>query len=194
MASDYPTSIDNSPPALRDDVDVFYANGLQHIADMVIAVQGVLGTDLNNFMSSPGFGGSKKIGNLSQTMQALMRMETGSVSVTYNPTNLQTAQAEPITTIDFSTGRFTAPPFVLIQTIEAHQYTGSAGMGSGTPSANGLRESKIFPVRVTKESFGLSVSNKSALIAISSAIPIKCHWLAIEPPFGYADKEVNWTG
>ena len=39
MASDYPTSLDPALPTLRDDVDTFRANGLQHIADMAVAVQ-----------------------------------------------------------------------------------------------------------------------------------------------------------
>ena len=134
MTSDFPTDLDPSVPTLRDDVDGFRANGLQHIADMVTAVQTILGVDLGNLTSDPGYGNSSKMGNLSQAMQSLFRVETGLIDFTYDPASLAEASAAPAKEISFSFNRFRTAPFVLIQTIEAHQATGSAGMGAGSPS------------------------------------------------------------
>lgn len=191
MASDYPTSLDPAVPTLRDDVDCIRANAFQHIADMIIAVQGQMGTGLGDMTSSPGYGGSKKFGNLSQTLQTIFRVETGEIDFTYNPADLDEAQSEPAKTINFTFNRFREAPFVLIQTIECNQDT----VSSGTPSSNGYRESKIYPVNITESRFGIAISNKAAIIAAgTSGITIKAHWIAFAPPFGYAVSGDSTTG
>ena len=196
MPSDFPTDLDPSVPTLRDDVDGFRANGLQHIADMVIAVQTILGVDLGNLTSDPGYGNSSKMGNLSQAMQSLFRMDTGLIDFTYNPSSMAEATAEPAAEINLAFNRFRTPPFVMIQTIEAHQATGSAGMGAGSPSLAGLRESRIFPVNITKTRFGIALSQRCVGMAeaAGAGIPIKGYWLAIEPPFGIAEYQTTNTG
>ena len=194
MASDFPTSLDPALATLRDDVDTFRANGLQHIADMVIAVQTLLGTDLGDMTSDPGHGASKQYGNLSQAMQALFRFQTGLIDFNYNPANSAATTGEPATTVNFTANRFKTAPFVIIQTLECHQDSGNDGMGAGTPSANGRRESKIYPINITKDSFGIAMSEKSVLLALAGDIDVVAHWLAFEPPFGFADPEETGTG
>ena len=194
MASDFPTSLDPALATLRDDVDTFRANGLQHIADMTIAVQTLLGTDIGDLTTDPGHGASKQFGNLSQAMQALFRIQTGEIDITYDPANTAAVAGEPATTVNFTTNRFKNPPFVVIQTLECHQDSGNDGMGAGTPSANGRRESKIYPVNVTKDSFGIAISEKSVILALAGDIKIIAHWLAFEPPFGFADPNETGTG
>jgi len=193
MASNYPTSVDPEIPTLRDDVDGFRANALQHIADMVLGVQPLLGTGLGDTTSDPGEGGSKKFGNLSQAMQSLFRFETGVIDFTYNP-GLGEAESQPAKTINLAFGRFLTPPFVMIQTIECHQDTGSSGMGAGSPSASGYRESKIFPVNITNRSFGIAISSKAVTQATAGSQRIAAHWLAFEPPFGFAERDDSSTG
>jgi hypothetical protein len=190
VASDYPDALDPAFAALRDDVDTFRVNGLQHIADMAVAVQTILGAGLGDMTSDPGYGGAKKFGNLSQAMQALFRWETGTIDETYDPADLEEVNTSPIVTVNFDTVRFTQPPFVMVQTIEAHQDTGTAGMGAGSPSANGYRESRLFPVGITRFKFDLAASSKTINTALltSGGIPIKAYWLAIEPVFGFAEQ------
>ncbi len=192
MASDYPSSLDPATPTLRDDVDGVRANALQHIADMIVAAQTQLGVDLGNTTSDPGFGASKKFGNLSQALQTLFRFEAGEIDFTYDPANLNEAQSEPAKTVNFTFNRFREAPFVIIQTIECNQDI----VGSGTPSSNGYRESKIYPVNITSSRFGVAMSNKSALTAVTAAsgIAVKAYWLAFEPPFGYAVSGDSATG
>lgn len=192
MASDYPTSLDPALPTLRDDVDTFRANGLQHIADMAVAVQTLMGTGIGDTTSEPGLGGSKKFGNLSQAMQQLFRWESGVIDLTWDPSNIDEASLEPITTVNFEFLRFTQPPMVLIQTIEANQDT----VASGTPSSNGFRESKLFPVNIIRTRFGVAAGSKTANTAINTTggITIKGYWLAIEPPFGFAESDEDNIG
>lgn len=194
MTSNYPTSVDPEIPTLRDDVDGFRANALQHIADMVLGVQPLLGTGLGDTTSDPGEGGSKKFGNLSQAMQSLFRFETGVIDFTYAP-GLGEADAQPAKTINLAFGRFLTPPFVLIQTIECHQDSGPSGMGAGSPSANGYRESKIFPVNITNRSFGIAISSRAVgEVPSFGSTKIVAHWLAFEPPFGFAERDDSSTG
>ena len=188
MASDYPDSLDPTIPTLRDDVDGFRANGLQHIADMVLAMQGQLGVGLGDMTTDPGFGGSKKFGNLSQMFQSLFRFETGEINFRYSPADIEEINAEPATTVLFTFNRFRAAPFILIQTLECHQDAGADGVGTGSPSEAGYRESKIFPVNVTKSGFGIAISGRAAQQAITTGHLIIAHWLAIEPPFGWAER------
>jgi len=185
MASDYPTSLDPAVPTLRDDVDTFRANGLQHIADMVVAVQTIMGTGIGDTTSEPGSGGSKKFGNLSQAMQQLFRWASGVIDLTWDPSDIEEATLKPITTVYFNFDRFTQPPMVLMQTIEANQDI----VISGTPSSNGYRESKLFPVNISRTSFGVAASSKTSKAAFGTTggITIKGYWLAIEPPFGFAE-------
>lgn len=192
MASDYPTSLDPALPTLRDDVDTFRANGLQHIADMVVAVQTIMGAGIGDTTSDPGLGGSKKFGNLSQAMQQLFRWESGVIDLTWDPSSVEEASLEPITTVSFDFSRFTQPPMVLMQTIEANQDI----VASGTPSSNGFRESKLFPVNIGRTRFGVAAASKTANTAINTTggITIKGYWLAIEPPFGFAEADEDNIG
>lgn len=192
MASEYPDALDPAIPTLRDDVDTFRINGLQHIADMAVAAQTIMGTDIGDTTSQPGFGGSKKFGNLSQAMQQLFRWESGIIDTTWDPGTIELATLEPIITINFDFLRFTQPPMVLMQTIEANQDI----VGSGTPSSNGYRESKLFPVNISRIRFSVAAGSKCARTAIntSGGIPIKGFWLAIEPPFGFAEADEDDIG
>lgn len=192
MASDYPTSLDPAVPTLRDDVDTFRANGLQHIADMAVAVQTIMGAGIGDTTSEPGLGGSKKFGNLSQAMQQLFRWESGIIDLTWDPSNIEGATLEPITTVYFDFLRFTQPPMVLMQTIEANQDI----VVSGTPSSNGFRESKLFPVNISRTAFGVAASSKTSKTAFGTTggITIKGYWLAIEPPFGFAEADEDNIG
>ena len=192
MSSDYPSSLDPAVPTLRDDVDGIRANALQHIADIIVAAQTQLGVGLGDTTSDPGYGASKKFGNLSQALQTLFSFETGEIDLTYNPSTLDEAQSTSAGTVNFTFNRFREAPFVMIQTIECNQDT----VGSGTPSTNGHRESKIYPVNITNRKFEIAVSNKAAITAAGAAsgIAIKAHWLAFEPPFGYAVSGDSATG
>lgn len=190
MAADYPDSLDPAIPTLRDDVDTFRANGLQHIADMAIAAQGILGTGLADFRTQPGNGGALKYGNMAQAMLALFRFEVGEIGLTWNPSDMDDVTSEPIVTTNFTFNRFAQPPIVIVQTIEAVQEPGyTAGMGTGSASEDGYRESKLFAVNVTKSNFGLAASAACASSAItnSGGVEIKAYWLALEPPFGFSE-------
>ena len=189
-SSDYPDAIDPQIATLRDDVDTFRANGLQHIAEMAIAAQNVAGTGLADFRSQPGFGGAPKFGNLSQALLALFRFEVGEIDVTWNPSDMDDVTSAPIVTTNFTFNRFTQPPIVIVQTIEAPQASGyTSGMNTGSASWAGIRESKLFAVNVTKSTFGLAASAACANAAIQngSGVAIKAYWLALEPPFGFAE-------
>jgi len=192
MASNYPTAVDPEVPTLRDDIDTFRSNGLQHIADMAIAVQGQMGVDMG-LVSSLG-GAFTKFGNLAQVMIALGRFETATKSFTYDPDNVKEAMGQVAATVNFSFGRFTIPPMVICQTISAVQDPDTSG--PTTPSEQGFRESKIFPVNITKSSFGVAMSQRACSQASSagSGIAIKFHWLAFEPPFGWAEYGDSTTG
>jgi hypothetical protein len=81
---------------------------------------------------------------------------------------------------------------VLIQVIEANQDI----VGTGTPATNGYRESKLFPVNISRIRFSVAASSKCAktAIATSGGINIKGYWLAIEPPFGFAEADETDIG
>ena len=175
MASDFPTSIDPAPAELRDDFDEVRANALQHIGDMATAVQSVVGVGLPD-LSAMG-GGASQYGSLAQMMLKLSRVETGEIDITWTPDNMADAEANPITTVNLTVGRFTTAPFVMIQTISAQQWSPNTGR----------RESKLFPVNVGKLRFGVAASGATAGLAAGGSLAIKAHWIAIEPPFGVAE-------
>lgn len=179
MASDYPSNLDPALPSLRDDVDTFRENGMQHMADMVTSVQSIVGTEFRDLTNLGG--GSIKYGNLAQIFTALSRVATGEIDLTWSPSSMDEALGSPITTVSFPFGRFTRRPFMFIQTIDAEQVTGGGG--------SGWRMSKLFPSFVDRRRFALCGSPRLAANAVTSGLPIKAHWIAIEPPFGWANED-----
>jgi hypothetical protein len=181
--SDYPTNIDPELPTLRDDVDTLRENGMKHIADMIIATQTLVGagfTDLTSMNSPTGEGGATKYGNLSQMLLALSRVETGEYSATYD-TDGHEYLSNPVCTIDFTSSRFLVPPFIFIQTITGKQSTTA-----------GYRQAKFTAINVSKKRF--SVTTSKNLAGFSSGVggtPIKFHWLAIQPPFGFVNSDLT---
>mgnify|MGYP003672419553 CR=1 FL=1 len=182
--TDYPTNIDPALPTLRDDVDTLRENGMKHIADMIIATQTLVGTgftDLTSMNRPTGEGGATKFGNLSQMLLALSRIETGEHSATFESSNSGEYAGSPVCTIDFSDSRFTVPPFIFIQTIIGSQMTTA-----------GYRQAKFTAIAVTQKRFSVTTSQRLAGKSTGSGgTPIKFHWLAVQPPFGFVNSDLT---
>ena len=180
----YPSAIDPELPAIRDDFDTLRENGMKHIADMIIATQTIVGTDFTDMtgLNSPtGEGGATKFGNLSQMLVALSRFETGEYSATYSTDSATEYLSNPVAQIDFAQNRFLVPPMIFIQTITAPQ-----------SSVAGYRQAKFTAVNVSKTRFFVTSSTRLVSSSlVGSGVAIKFQWIAIQPPFGFANEDLT---
>ena len=152
-SSDYPTSIDPTAVELVDEVDWITADALAATANSVIAIQNTIGNDPADFTA----GGGPDYGTLGAFLHAFARIETGTATPTDTKGGFR---------VDFTVGRFTAPPVVILQEVQDSE-----------PGQYQKWEAK----RVTIEKFTLGSRHDTR----SGAAGASVQWIAIQPPFGF---------
>lgn len=165
MASEYPAKLDPQPPLLRSQVDTVTNEVVEHLLDMIKAVQTTLGTRPGDLSA---LAGGLDQGNVAQAIFQLSRVKMG----TYGPTSLTGSGQLKDLEISLDS-RFTIPPFIVLQT---HQ------------PRSGNEVVRFLPRNVTKESFQLALSPNWS-VSTTFPMTVEFDWLAIEPPFGVENIE-----
>ena len=151
-ASDYPAQIDPEPVVLEDDADHVPLDALIFALAMAKAIQGEIGNDAVRFT---GIGGID-FGTIQSFIFALCRVEVGTFTV---------ADVKGGFRVNFTTGRFTAKPFVRLQLVAGSE-----------PNAR----DHYFPKRVSIEGFTVGTGHLTRANAAGNTV----NWIAIQPLFG----------
>ncbi len=150
--SSYPSAIDPQPVTLVDDIDFVSADALAYAISAIAAIQAELGTSPVDFTA----GGALDYGTIGAFLVACSRIELGQTTTADSKTGFR---------VDFTTNRFTAPPFVFCQLVQA--------------SAPG-QYMHWHARRITRDGFTLASSHTTRSAAAGHTID----WIAIQPPFG----------
>ena len=160
MASEYPSDLDPQPPLLRSQFDTVTDEAVDHVLDMIKAVQTTLGTRPGDLSS---LAGGQNLGNVAQAIFQLSRVKMG----TYGPTSQSGSGALKDLVISLD-DRFTTKPFIILQT---HQ------------PRSGNEVVRFVPRNVTETSFQLALSPAWS-VATTFPMTVEFDWIALEPPFG----------
>jgi hypothetical protein len=153
--SDYPTAIDPAPVSLRGGKDALPANALEFAINQIGGIQGAIGNDPTLFTSL----GAIHFGTIAAFLLACFRLEGG--------TEVITGSGKDEFPVAFTSGRFSAPPVVLL----CRQ--------SGTSTEPG--EYKHYSAKsVTADGFKIGTSDTVP----STITSVTLQWLAIQGPFG----------
>jgi len=152
-SSDYPTAVDPTPETLVDEVDWLTADALTATINSIVAVETALGTDPADFTA----GGGPDYGSVGAFLHAFARVEVGEETTTDAAGGFR---------VDFTSGRFTAPPFVFCQVV----------LDSEPGPYN-----RFFAKRITKDGFTLGSRHDTRTNASGKVV----QWIAVQPPFGF---------
>ena len=101
-SSDYPAAIDPQPATLEDERDFVPSNALDYAVAQLQAIEGELGASPVDFTSIGGV----DYGTIASFLLACSRIEMGTHTTADTRTGMR---------VSFTSGRFTAPPFVMLQ-------------------------------------------------------------------------------
>lgn len=160
MSSEYPTAIDPELPRLRGQLDMVTPDVLDHVADMLKAVQTGLG---NRPADLSELDGGLDFGTLTEAIFQLSRVQTGR----YGPSSIADEDDLAAVKVNFD-NRFSIPPFVFIQIIR--------------PRNGSNQIPRFLPRNVEESSF--QVATERWALTTAYTYNLEFDWLAIEPPFG----------
>lgn len=158
-ASTYPATIDPQPVTLEDDVDFVPADALTLAANQLAAIQGEVGNGPVDFTGL----GALDYGTVADFLRARCRIEVGEKTLSATVGTYRVA---------FTSGRFTAPPFVMIQLVQA---------------TNPGQYDHFNAKRVTKDGFTVGSGHPNRSGAAGNVV----WWCAIQPIFGVEESTVQ---
>lgn len=155
-ASDYPGALDPDLAILEPQVDFVPLDALQWALNVIAAIQGAIGVDATNFTSLGG--DAPDYGTIGALLMALFRIESGSAT-------LNTAGSGDYYPVSFTAGRFSAPPFVILQL-----------RNNAEPNQDAIWSAK----KITQEGFEIGSGHPVPVTFSGTTID----WLAVQPVFG----------
>ena len=159
MASDYPTAIDPALPEIVNRFDALTPDVLQHVIDMLEAVQTGLGNRPGDLTA---LAGGQDLGSVASALFQLSRVQTGH----FGPSTITSEEDLDAVKVDFD-NRFSIPPFVFIQCQQPLSVT---------------QVPRLTPRNVRTGDFQIATVRWSLTSTYSYSLEFD--WLAIEPPFG----------
>ena len=169
--TEYPNTIDNNPPLLENDQDSLDGEALAFNSEIIEAVQALIGAGATNVelgdLSAP-------YGALASIFLAVCRIQTGFQELggtAQNTTGASTTSTVYYSYVTFQEGKFTFPPYVIIQPM-----AGQRGDSASGDYVNNYTVDKVTTngCRITSHA-----SDSGGLGGYFS-------WLAVQPPFGWA--------
>lgn len=156
-SSAYPAAVNAQPPFLADDHDFVPMDAVSFLVNQIAAIQSEIGADAVNFTAMGG--SASDYSSLAAFYGALLRYEGDAPLVS------SSSAAETIS-IEFTEGRFTEPPFVMV-----------TGVNTAAPGADNYFEAK----NVTTSGFDLGDALHAA--GWGGGGKYIC-WIAIQPIWG----------
>jgi hypothetical protein len=156
-SSSYPTAVDPQPPFLADEHDFVPLDAVAYLVNQLTAIQTEIGADAVNFAAMGG--SASDYSSLAAFYGALFRYQADAPLVT-------TAAGNEVISVEFATGRFTEPPFVMV-----------TGVNTAAPGADNYFEAK----NVTTTGFELGDALHAA--GWGGGGKYIC-WVAIQPIWG----------
>lgn len=161
-ASDYPAALDPNLAVLEGQVDFVPLDALQFAINALAAIQGAVGVDATNFT---GLGGdAPDYGTIGSLLLALFRIESGTATMT-------TVGNGDVYPVAFTAGRFSAPPYVMLQLRQ-----------NSEPGADAIYSAK----KITQTGFEIGTGHGVP----STFSGTQVDWLAVQPVFG-AEQDIE---
>ena len=184
-----PTTLDNDPPILEDGHDDLFGNAFAFNAKIAEVIQGLAQPEPSEPPSEPGglqeliLGSDKKaFVNLTGLLLASCRIQTGvSCTMADWTDNHQSPPTVHTGFIPFQEGKFTEPPFVLIQGFVDYL---SPGFDPGDWPQGDYMSVILNSIQIDRvTTSGCRVSHGL------TDEGFKFYWMAIQPPWGWKESQ-----